>query len=117
MSINLKIFLIIILLVLLFLIIEKLYKKNLSIRFACFWITLILCMSFIVIFPNFIFKLSELAGFEKSSNMVFILGFFFLFYLSFIITANISVQNEKIKKLIQEISLLKERVDEIGKKD
>lgn len=49
--------------------------------------------------------------------MIFLLGFFFLFYVSFIITTSISIQNEKIKTLIQEVSLLKESVEKNGKKD
>ena len=78
---------------------------------------LIIIMSFIVIFPNIIFELSKFAGFEEASNMVFLLGFFFLFYISFIITTSVSIQNEKIKTLIQEVSILKESVKKNGKKD
>ena len=56
-------------------------------------------------------------GFEKASNMMFLIGFFFLFYISFIITTSISIQNEKIKLLIQEVSILKESVENNGKKE
>jgi hypothetical protein len=72
-------------------------------------------MSIVVIFPGIVFKLSNIAGFEEASNMIFLLGFFFLFYVSFIITTSISIQNEKIKTLIQEVSLLKESVEKNGK--
>lgn len=68
-------------------------------------------MTLIAIFPNIVFSLSKIFGFEASSNMVFLLGFFFLFYVIFILTISISIQNEKIKLLIQEISLLKESVN------
>ena len=49
--------------------------------------------------------------------MMFLIGFFFLFYISFIITTSISIQNEKIKLLIQEVSILKESVENNGKKE
>lgn len=110
MNITLKISIIILLLFQLFLIINRVKRKKMTIKYASFWIFLVILMSIVVIFPSIIFKLSSLAGFEKPSNMVFLLGFFFLFYVSFIITTCISVQNEKIKNLVQEVSILKESV-------
>ena len=113
----LKIFLIVLLIFQVILIVETVKRKKFSMKYASFWILIILLMAIVVIFPSIIFKISELFGFEKSSNMIFLLGFFFLFYIIFILTTNISIQNEKIKLLIQEISILKERVDKDGKKD
>lgn len=115
MSVNLKIFLIILLIFQVVLIINRLKRKKMTMKYASFWILLIIIMGVIVVFPTIVFKLSKLAGFEEPSNMIFLLGFFFLFYVSFIITTSISVQNEKIKTLIQEISILKERVEKNGK--
>ena len=112
-----KIFLIVLLIFQVILIVETVKRKKFSMKYASFWILIILLMAIVVIFPSIIFKISELFGFEKSSNMIFLLGFFFLFYIIFILTTNISIQNEKIKLLIQEISILKERVDKDGKKD
>lgn len=117
MNIELKIFLLLLLVFQLFLIIRTVKKKKLTMKYASFWIVLIILMVIVVIFPNIVFKLSSLAGFEEASNMIFLLGFFFLFYVSFIITTSISVQNEKIKLLIQEVSMLKESVNNNGKKD
>ena len=117
MNIVLKISLLLLLVFQLFLIIRTVKKKRLTMKYASFWIFLIILMPIVVIFPEIVFKISKLAGFEEPSNMVFLLGFFFLFYVSFIITTSISVQNEKIKLLIQEISMLKESVKENGKKD
>ena len=113
MSVNLKIFLIILLIFQVVLIINRLKRKKMT--NASFWILLIIIMGVIVVFPTIVFKLSKLAGFEEPSNMIFLLGFFYLFYVSFIITTSISVQNEKIKTLVQEISILKERVEKNGK--
>ena len=117
MSENLKLFLMSLLILQLILIINRVMKKKMTIKYASFWIILIIIMSVIVIFPNIIFELSKFAGFEEASNMVFLLGFFFLFYISFIITTSVSIQNEKIKTLIQEVSILKESVKKNGKKD
>lgn len=111
MSISLKISLIILLIFQLFLIINRVKRKKMTIKYASLWIFLVIIMSIIVVIPSILFKLSQMMGFEKTSNMVFLLGFFFLFYVSFIITTTVSMQNERIKSLIQEISILKERVE------
>ena len=117
MSTTLKITLIILLIFQLILIMNRVKRKKMTITYASFWLFLIILMGIIVIFPGIVFKLSNIAGFEEASNMIFLLGFFFLFYVSFIITTSISIQNEKIKTLIQEVSLLKESVEKNGKKD
>lgn len=117
MNINLKLSLIILLILQLVLIINRVKRKKMTMKYASFWILLIIIMSIVVIFPGIVFKLSSIAGFEEASNMIFLLGFFFLFYVSFIITTSISIQNEKIKTLIQEVSLLKESVEKNGKED
>lgn len=113
----LRIFLMVLLVFQLILIINTVKRKSFSMKYASFWIFLIFIMAIVVIFPNILFIISKLFGFEKTSNMIFLLGFFFLFYIIFILTTSISSQNEKIKLLIQELSLLKERVDKDGKKD
>ena len=115
MSLNLKLSLILLLVIQLFLIINRVKKKKMTIKYACFWIILVLLMAIVVVFPEILFKLSEIMGFEETSNMIFLLGFFFLFYVSLIITSSISSQNEKIKTLIQEVSILKERVSKYEK--
>lgn len=117
MNITLKIFLIALLVVQILLIVQTVKRKKMTIRYASFWLVAIALMCMVVVFPNFLFKLTELVGFEKTSNMVFLLGFFFLFYVSFIITTTVSVQNKKIKNLIQELSLLKESALKDDKKE
>ena len=110
MSKHLIIFLLALLLLQLILIIRGTRRKEFTIKYASLWIVLIIIMGVVVIYPNLIFMLSDYLGFEAASNMIFLLGFFFLFYLSFIITTSISKQNAKITLLIQEVSMLKEKV-------
>ena len=114
---SLNLFLILLLIFQLLLIISTLKRKKLSISFGSLWIVMVILMIILVIFPNIIYKISDFFGFETSSNMLFLLGFFFLFYISFILTTTISMQNDRIKQLIQEISLLKESVENDRKKD
>ena len=116
MNTSLKIFLIILLLILLISIVKTIKGKKLSMRYGSFWFFLIIVMGIIVLFPQLLFKISNIFGFEVTSNMIFLLGFFFLFYIIFILTIGLSIQNNKIKTLIQEISILKESVQN-GKKE
>lgn len=115
MSIQLKIFLIALLVFQIFLIVFTLKKKKLSMRFTSLWLFLVILMIIVVIFPKLILNLSKIFGFEAASNMIFLLGFFFLFYMVFLFTINLSIQNEKIKLLIQEVSLLKRKDNKNGK--
>lgn len=117
MNFTLKIFLLFLLVLQLIFIIHIVKKDKLSMKYASLWVLLIFILGVVAIFPDFLFWLSEVLGFEKTSNMVFLLGFFFLFYLIFVMMVSISSQNEKIRLLVQELSLLKERVDKNGKKD
>ena len=111
MTINLKLFLMILLLVNLFLIFKRFKLKKISVKYVVFWIILIFLLILSVCFDSVFLQISKVFGFEKTSNMIFLLGFFFLFYLNFIFMTTISTLNDKIKYLIQETSLLKERVE------
>ena len=112
---TLKIFLILLLILSVVLIMRRLKLQKLSIRYGALWIALIIILIISVIFSDLYFDLSKFLGFEKTSNMIFLFGFFFLFYLSFILITTISVLNDKVKNLIQEVSLLKERVEKSEK--
>ena len=110
MSNALKIFLVILLLISIILILRRLKNKKISIRYGVLWIILIVILIISIAFSDLYFILAKLLGFEKTSNMIFLFAFFFLFYLNFTLVTSVSVLNEKIKNLIQEVSLLKERV-------
>lgn len=112
----LQMFLIVLLIVQIILIIRTLKKKKMAMKYASVWILIILLMFIVTIFPNLIFVVSDFFGFETTSNMVFLLGFFFLFYMCFIQTLSLSKQKQEIVTLVQEISILKEEIKN-GKKD
>ncbi|MNI91800.1 hypothetical protein D3C73_1495110 [compost metagenome] len=55
-------------------------------------------------------------GFEKTSNMIFCLSIFFAFYLIFNLTILISKAFNRNVELIQEVSILKKRIDILEEK-
>lgn len=81
-------------------------------RYASLWFVILIALIIASIFPNILIWLAHKIGFEATSNMVFLLGFFVLSYLIFILTINLSKQNEKIKNLVQEVSILKKKVND-----
>lgn len=111
MSSTLKIFLVFLLLISIILIIRRLKHKKISIRYGVLWIALVFLLMISVFISGLYFDLAKFLGFEKTSNMIFLLAFFGLFYLTFTLVTTISVLNEKIKNLVQEVSILKERVE------
>lgn len=113
---NLKIFILVLILFNLISIVRILKLKRLSIKYGVFWIVLLALLIISACFPGIYLFISDFLGFEKTSNMIFLLGFFFLFYLNFVLITNISLLNEKVKSLVQEISILKERVDKNERK-
>ena len=116
MNSNLKIFLLVLVLFNLILIVKTLKARRISIKYGVFWIVLLVLLMISGLVPNVYIFISNILGFESASNMIFLLGFFFLFYLNFILITNISILNDKVKSLIQEISILKERVDKDERK-
>lgn len=115
MNITLKVFLITFLLIITLILINTLKRKNMSMRYVTVWIFILFLLFILAIFPNMLIIFSDFFGFEATSNMVFLIGYFLLFYLVFNQSIEISKQKKEIVKLVQELSILKKDVKD-GKK-
>ena len=107
MTLVLRIELIVFVIVFLVLVLFALYKEKLRLKYALLWLFagfLMLCATLI---PNFIEQISRLLGFETASNMIFLAGFIIVLGISFALTIVVSNQSQKIKLLVQEVSMLK----------
>ena len=93
----------------------KVIKKKLDFKLGLSWflITVVLILS--IIFDNWLMVLKDFLGFEKLSNMVFLFGFICLSLMVLSLSMKISIQNEKIIKLTQEIALIKKSGDKSEK--
>ena len=116
MNIVLRIVLIIITLIYLAFLVKSIKKKKLQISFSTFWIFSSLVLIIAVAVPNFIEYISNFLGFATPSNMIFLLAIFLLFCLVFDLTLKLSQEHKKNVLLIQEISLIKDRVKKIEEK-
>lgn len=115
MQVELRIVLIIITLIYLFFILKAIKNKKMQISLSLFWIFTGIILLVAAIVPNIFKDISDLLGFETTANMIFCVTIFLAFYLIFNLTTLLSKENKKTTKLIQEISVLKKRVEELEK--
>lgn len=115
MHISLNIVLIIITLIYIFLILKSIRKKKLQMSFSVFWLITGILLIIALLIPNLVENISKILGFEVPANMVFCLTIFVSFYLIFNLTIGLSKENKKNTMLVQEISILKKRVEELEK--
>ena len=120
MSVSLKIFLILFTIMYLLLIFKLIKKRELNLSFSIFWIFAGLALIFILIamllFPGLLGNISKFIGFEIPANMVFCISIFALFYIGLDLTWKLSKENRKNTLLIQEFSILKEKIKKLEEK-
>lgn len=117
MTINLKIALVLMALIYIGLILKKIKNKKLQLSFSTFWIISGILLIIAILTPNLIEILTKLLGFELPVNMLFCITIFVSFYLIFNLTVKLSKESEKNVALVQEISLLKKRVEKLEKRE
>ena len=115
MQISLNVVLIIITLIYLFLILKAIRKKKLQMSFSIFWLITGVLLIIALLIPNLVETISVVLGFEVPANMIFCITIFVSFYLIFNLTISLSKENRKNTLLIQELSMLKKRVEELEK--
>jgi hypothetical protein len=116
MSLNLKIVLIIITIVYLWILLRAIQRKKIKVAFSTFWIVSGGLLILALIIPNFVEFLASMLGFEVPANMIFCITIFVAFYLIFNLTMKLAKVHENNIALVQEISLLKERVKKLENK-
>lgn len=113
MKISLNLVLIVITLIYIFLILKSIKKKKLQMSFSVFWLITGILLIIALVIPNLVENISKVLGFEVPANMIFCLTIFVSFYLIFNLTVALSKENKKNTLLVQEISMLKKRVEKL----
>ena len=116
MALTLKIALIAITVIYILLILRSIRRKKMNVSFSIFWIITGIVLIIFAIVPNLVETISKVLGFEAPSNMLFVVTIFMAFYLIFNLTTIVSQENKKNILLIQEVSLLKKKVEELEEK-
>lgn len=111
MSLELKVIALMFLFFIILLIFNLIRKERVSIKYSIIWLTSLIVIFFFIVIPGFLSFATELLGFQTSSNMIISLLLAVLIIISIILTVIVSKQKEQIRLLIQEISLIKEKLD------
>ena len=92
----------------LFILVTYYVKKNkISIKYSIVWYLSLLLLTIFTIFPVILGYVTKLIGIQLSSNFIFAFMIGVLFVITLSLTIIVSEQQEKIKMLIQEVSILK----------
>lgn len=97
--------------ILLFLFLIKLVKdKNVSVKYALVWLIPLMVFIISILFPKFFINIAHLIGFDTLVSFVFCILFAFLIIICMVLTVIVTRLRNRQKILIQELSLLKEKV-------
>ena len=111
MSLKLQVLLILIDSVVLVLTIKRIRSGKLLLQHSLSWLSLLVVILIVVVFPDILGVTAEFLGIYSSMNMVFFLGFCFSLIIIFGLTQSISKMTEQIKDLTQKIALLENRIE------
>ncbi len=112
MSNVLRVLLIIFSVCLLSLILNYMSKNKLPIRYALFWLVAPVIIFIVGAFPDFAVFFTKIIGFETTSNLVIGVILAMLLFITLMLTMIVSDQKRKIKLLIQEVSLMKQELED-----
>ncbi len=87
-------------------------KEKINIKYSLVWLVLFLALLICLFVPGLLNYITKLLGFQTASNMVLSLLIAVLVVINITNTVINSHQDKKIRLLIQEISLMKENVNE-----
>lgn len=107
MSLRLQIILIGCMLAAMIFIIHMVHKKRMSFRYGLGWLLVVICLMFLAAFPWILNRIAEFMGIASPVNTLFLFGFCFAVLLIFSLSVTVSKQADKIKKLTQEIAILR----------
>ena len=91
-------------------------RKKMKIEYLIFWIMIGIILIIALLVPDLVNSITNLVGFELPINMIFSVAIFIILYLIFDIFVLISKEENKTTILIQEISLLKKKIEELENK-
>lgn len=113
MSIALRVSLLLGILVYLVLIFILLRKKSLNLKYSLLWIFMAIVLLIMVIFPQIVTFIAHIIGIVSPINAIFLAFIFFILLLLISLTSIVSKQQRKIKTLIQNVSILEKKIEDL----
>lgn len=113
MLLRLQIIVAIILVLGLLYVISLVRNNRLELRHSISWIVVGIIVLILDCFPVLMEKLSKLLGIVSPVNMMFFLAFLFSLVIILVMSVALSIASSSIKKLVQEVGILKARVEKL----
>ena len=113
MSVQIRVFVLVCVVVLIFGMMNMVRNKKLDLKYAFPWLFLGVGVGVLAVFDEFTARLAVMLGVEIPSNMIFFLGLCFSLTIIFCLTFAVSRLSYKVKRLTQECALLEKRLEEL----
>ncbi len=86
-------------------VLRKIKKSQFKIGDTLYWIFFTVFLLVMCVFPNAIYWVSNLIGFESPSNFIFVVIIFLLLVKTFLLDARVSKNEERLTKLTQKYAI------------
>ncbi|EFR44225.1 DUF2304 domain-containing protein [Streptococcus pseudoporcinus] len=116
MSLFLQVEMFLLAIAILYVIIRMVNRHSFSVKRATPWLFIGFSLVFISLFPQVVSFVAHRAGFALTMNFLLFMAVLFLFILEIFDTTSSTRKEEQIKKLIQEVSLLKKEIEDKNSK-
>lgn len=110
MPINLRIAIFVVACILAVVVMQILHKEMIPVKYSLLWWIAIIILMVLALWPDFFLLFVNLMSFQTTSNMVIGVFIVILLFITMSLTVIVSSQKNKINLLIQEVSMLKEKV-------
>lgn len=115
MNIKTQIFVVTVVLLAMLMLVNMIRKKRLELKYSLLWFVLGIGILILGCFPSITAWLARVFGIGQPINLLFFAGFCFSLMIIFSLTAAISKMSIQVKRLIQELGLLKKELEDIKK--
>lgn len=107
MTLRLQIIILICMILAVIYIINLVRKKRMDFKYALGWMVIVLCISILTVWPSLLDILAGVLGIASPMNMLFFFGFCFAVMVIFSLSVTISHLSDRVKKLSQEIAIIR----------
>ncbi|PZO94881.1 DUF2304 domain-containing protein [Streptococcus halichoeri] len=112
MSLTLQIEMFLLAVLLLYMIVRMVNRNTFSVKRSLPWLLVGISLVFISVFPGVVSFVAHRLGFALTMNFLLFGAILFLFFLELFDISSNTKRDEQIKRLIQEISLVKKELEE-----
>lgn len=88
-------------------------RRMLELKYTLIWLFAGAVMGLLILFPELLLVIVKILSIETNMYALFVLCFAFIIAVLMTLTAIVSRQSQKIKILIQEISMMEKRIREL----